>query len=150
MEAKKYRVQIDGTTYTYDEGTTFEKIANDFQNRYEHRIVLGCEGYRLFELKKVLKRDIALKFITTGDSIGNKTYKRSMCLMMVKAIHDICDHDNSCKVRIDFSVDKGYYCTVAGNVEVNEEFLARVKNRMLEMNNFSRYAEYEYLLPENF
>ena len=133
MEAKKYRVQIDGTTYTYDEGTTFEKIANDFQNGYEYRIVLGCEGYRLFELKKVLKRDIALKFITTGDSIGNKTYKRSMCLMMVKAINDICDHDNSCKVRIDFSVDKGYYCTVAGNVEVNEEFLARVKNRMLEM-----------------
>ena len=133
MEAKKYRVQIDGTTYTYDEGTTFEKIANDFQDRYEHRIVLGCEGYRLFELKKTLKRDIALKFITTGDSIGNKTYKRSMCLMMVKAIHDICNHDHSCKVRIDFSVDKGYYCTVAGNVEVNEEFLARVKNRMLEM-----------------
>lgn len=133
MEAKKYRVQIDGTTYTYDEGTTFEKIANDFQNRYEYRIVLGCEGYRLFELKKVLKRDIALKFITTGDSIGNKTYKRSMCLMMVKAIHDICNHDHSCKVRIDFSVDKGYYCTVAGNVEVNEEFLSRVKNRMLEM-----------------
>lgn len=133
MEIKKYRVQIDGTTYTYDEGTTFEKIANDFQNRYEHRIVLGCEGYRLFELKKTLKRDFELKFITTGDSIGNKTYKRSMCLMMVKAIHDICNHDHSCKVRIDFSVDKGYYCTVAGNVEVNEEFLARVKNRMLEM-----------------
>ena len=133
MESKKYRVQIDGTTYTYDEGTTFEKIANDFQDRYEHRIVLGCEGYRLFELKKPLKQDCELKFITTGDSIGNKTYKRSMCLMMVKAIHDICNHDHSCKVRIDFSVDKGYYCTVAGNVEVNEEFLSRVKNRMLEM-----------------
>lgn len=133
METKKYRVQIDGTTYTYDEGTTFEKIANDFQDRYENRIVLGCEGYRLFELKKTLKRDCELKFVTTGDSIGNKTYKRSMCLMMVKAIHDICNHDHSCKVRIDFSVDKGYYCTVAGNVEVNEEFLARVKNRMLEM-----------------
>ncbi len=133
METKKYRVQIDGTTYTYDEGTTFEKIANDFQDRYEHRIVLGCEGFRLFELKKTLKRDCELKFITTGDSVGNKTYKRSMCLMMVKAIHDICNHDHSCKVRIDFSVDKGYYCTVAGNVEVNEEFLSRVKNRMLEM-----------------
>ena len=133
METKKYRVQIDGTTYTYDEGTTFEKIANDFQDRYEHRIVLGCEGFHLFELKKMLKRDCELKFITTGDSIGNKTYKRSMCLMMVKAIHDICNHDHSCKVRIDFSVDKGYYCTVAGNVEVNEEFLFRVRNRMLEM-----------------
>lgn len=133
MESKKYRVQIDGNSYTYDEGTTFEKIANDFQDRYEHRIVLGCEGYRLFELKKTLKRDCELKFITIGDSIGNKTYKRSMCLMMVKAIHDICNHDHSCKVRIDFSVDKGYYCTVAGNVEVNEDFLSRVRKRMLEM-----------------
>ena len=133
METKKYRVQIDGTTYTYDAGTTFEKIADDFRDCYEHRIVLGCEGYRLFELKKTLKRDCELRFITTGDSIGNKTYKRSMCLMMVKAIHDICNHDHSCKVRIDFSVDKGYYCTVAGNVEVNAEFISRVRNRMLEM-----------------
>ena len=133
MEMKKYQVQVNGITRTYDEGTSFETIANDFQNQYEHRIVLGCENYRLFELKKTLKRDCELKFITTGDSVGNKTYKRSMCLMMVKAIHDICGHDDSCKVRIDFSVDKGYYCTVAGNVEVNEDFLARVKNRMLEM-----------------
>ena len=53
--------------------------------------------------------------------------------MMVKAIHDICGHDNACKVRIDFSVSKGYYCTVAGNVEVNEAFLEQVTERMKEM-----------------
>ncbi len=130
---KQYQVQVKGTVRTYDEGTTFETIAKDFQNQYEHQIVLGCENYRLFELKKTLKKDCELKFITTGDSVGNKTYKRSMCLMLVKAIHDICGHDDACKVRIDFSVDKGYYCIVSGNVEVNEEFLARVKKRMLEM-----------------
>lgn len=133
MEAKQYQVRVNGVTRVYEEGTTFEAIAKDFQGEYEHQIVLGCEGFRLFELRKTLSRDCELQFITTGDSVGNKTYKRSMCLMMVKAIHDICNHDTSCQVRIDFSVDKGYYCVVSGNVEVDEAFLSRVKQRMLEM-----------------
>ena len=130
---KQYQVQVNGTLHTYEEGTSFETIARDFQAQYKDRIVLGCENHKLFELKKTLQKNCELKFITTGDSIGNKTYKRSMCLMLVKAIHDICGHDDSCKVRIDFSVDKGYYCTVTGNVDVNEDFLIKVKNRMLKM-----------------
>lgn len=133
MNVKKYQVRVNDIVREYEEGTTFEDIAKDFQNQYEHRIVLGCENYRLFELKKTLKKDCNLTFVTLGDSVGNKTYKRSMCLMMVKAIHDICGHDDACKVRIDFSVSKGYYCTVAGNVVVDEEFLAKVTERMNEM-----------------
>ena len=133
MEVKKYQVCVNDVVREYEEGTTFEAIAKDFQEQYEHQIVLGCENFRLFELKKTLKKDCNLTFVTLGDSVGNKTYKRSMCLMMVKAIHDICGHDAACKVRIDFSVSKGYYCTVAGNVEVNEAFLKQVTERMQEM-----------------
>lgn len=133
MNQNTYQVRVNGEVREYAQGTTFEQIAKDFQAQYEHQIVLGCENYKLFELKKTLQRDCELKFITTGDSVGSKTYKRSMCLMLVKAIHDICGHEEQCKVRIDFSVDKGFYCTVAGNVEMNEAFLARVKARMLEM-----------------
>ncbi len=133
MEAKKYQVTVNGIVREYEAGTTFEKIARDFQNQYAHQIVLGCEKFKLFELTKKLNRDCDLTFVTTGDSVGNKTYRRSMCLMLVKAINDVCGHDKACKVRIDFSVSKGYYCTVAGNVVVNEDFLVRVKKRMMEM-----------------
>lgn len=134
MEDKvKYRIQVDGEVREYEKGTSFETIAKDFQKNYEHQIVLGCEGYKLFELRKELKRDCTLKFITTGDAVGNKTYKRSMCLMLVKAIHDVCEHNEKCKVRIDFSVSKGYYCTVSGGVTVDQTFLDAVKARMLEM-----------------
>ena len=133
MEVKKYQVRVNDVVREYEEGTTFETIAKDFQEQYEHQIVLGCENFRLFELKKTLKKDCNLTFVTLGDSVGNKTYKRSMCLMMVKAIHDICGHDDACKVRIDFSLSKGYYCTVAGNVVLDEAFLAKVTERMREM-----------------
>ena len=132
MEKVTYRVQVNGEVREYEEGTSFEVIANDFQGNYEHKIVLGCENYRLFELHKELKKDCELKFITTGEAVGNKTYKRSMCLMLVKAIHDICNHDPDCNVRIDFSVSKGYYCTVS-NVVVDQAFLDAVKIRMLQL-----------------
>lgn len=133
MEKKKYRIQVNEEIREYEEGTTFEVIAKDFQKNYEYPIVLGCEKNRLFELRKKLKRDCNLKFITTGDSIGNKTYKRSMCLMLVKAIHDVCGHEKACKVRIDFSVSKGYYCTLESDVELNQKFLDAVKERMLQL-----------------
>lgn len=132
-EKKKYRVQVGEETREYVEGTTFEVIAKDFQEKYANQIVLGCEGYKLFELRKTLSKDCEIKFITTGDDVGNKTYKRSMCLMLVKAIHDICGHDAKCKVRIHFSVSKGYYCTVECGLEINQDFLDSVKKRMLEM-----------------
>lgn len=134
MENMKYRVQVNEEIREYEAGTTFEAIAKDFQKNYEHQIVLGCENFKLFELRKKLKKDCNLTFITTGDSVGNKTYKRSMCLMLVKAIHDVCGHENECKVRIDFSLSKGYYCTVTGkDVELNQAFLDTVKARMQEM-----------------
>ena len=108
MEAKKqYRVQVGEVIREYEEGTTLEVVAKDFQKDYAHQIVLACEDYKLLELRKKLDCDRKLRFITTADSVGNKTYKRSMCLLLVKAIHDVCGHDKKCKVRIHFSVSKG-------------------------------------------
>ena len=133
MEKSKYQVCVDGIVREYEEGTTFEHIAKDFQTMYDNQIVLGCINHRLVELRKTLKSHCTLRFITTGDAVGNKTYRRSMCLMLVKAIHDICGHENPCQVRIDFSVSKGFYCTVSGDVVVDEDFLVKVTNRMREM-----------------
>ena len=56
-----------------------------------------------------------------------------MSLLLVKAIYDVEGHRNIDKVRIHFSVSKGYYCTVKGNVTVDQEFLGRVERRMREM-----------------
>ena len=38
------RVIIDGETREYAEGTTYQQIAEEYQSRYEHRIVLAFVG----------------------------------------------------------------------------------------------------------
>ena len=135
MTEKMCRVRVDGETREYKTGTTYQQIAEDFQPRYEHRIVLAYEDGRLRELRKPLEDDCELRFVTTGDEIGHSTYKRSMCFLLIKAVHDVAGHERIERVRIHFSLDKGYYCTVKGEVQVDETFLERVSVRMRELSD---------------
>ena len=44
---------------------------------------------RLRELHKHLKADCEIEFVTSKDPIGHKTYCRSACLILLKAIYDV-------------------------------------------------------------
>lgn len=126
-------VQVGEKIYSYPAGISYQEIAQDFQKDYENDIVLAVVNGKLQELRKSLNQDCEIRFETTGDAIGHRTYCRSMCLMLVKAIYDVGGHDNVKKVRIDFSVDKGLYCTVEGSVCLDALFLERVSARMFDM-----------------
>lgn len=136
MAEKLCRVTIGGETREYRAGTTYREIAEEVQPRYEHQIVLVFEGeYHLQELAKTVQEDCELTFVTTADPIGHAAYKRSMCFLLVKAVHDVAGHDRIERVRIHFSLDKGYYCTVEGDVKLTEEFLDKVSKRMYELSD---------------
>ena len=120
----------DGSTREYPEGTRFLEIAKDFQGHYENDIVLVISDGKLLELYKTLEKDCFLRFLTTGDDIGLKTYRRSMSLMLVKAVYDTAGHDRIRKVRIHYAAGQGYYCTIDGDISLNEVFLRQVEETM--------------------
>ena len=128
-----YTVQVGDCDRKFREGTTYLDIAKEYQHEYEHDIVLVFVDGRLQELFKTLKKDCKLEFVTTADSLGYKAYRRSMSLMLVKAVYDVAEHKNIDKVRIHYSVSKGYYCTIEGNIELTQEFLDKVERRMRTM-----------------
>lgn len=133
MEKKMYSVQIGDEIRQYEAGTTYRQIAAEHQKDYEDDIVLVFINDRLQELHKTLEGDCVMRFETTSGPIGHKTYKRSMSLMLVKAVYDVANHDDIDKVRIHYSVSKGYYCTIEGNIRLDQEFLEHVEARMREM-----------------
>lgn len=120
----------NGSTREYPEGTRFLEIAKDFQGHYENDIVLVISDGKLLELYKTLEKDCFLRFLTTGDDIGLKTYRRSMSLMLVKAVYDTAGHDRIRKVRIHYAAGQGYYCTIDGDISLNEVFLRQVEETM--------------------
>ena len=134
MAENMCRVTVGNQTKEYPKGTTYQKIAEDFQEMYHNQIVLVyTEPFRLQELHKRLDCDRELSFVTTADSIGMKTYKRSMCLLLVKAIYDVGGHDKVQKARILYSIDKGYYCKLDGDISLTQEMLDAIDARMRKM-----------------
>lgn len=133
MEKNTYCVTVGEEKRSYEEGTSYQVIARDFQKDYPHDIVLVFVDGRLQELHKTLQADCAVEFETTGGSAGHKTYKRSMSLLLVKAIYDVAPREAIGKVRIHYSVSKGYYCTIEGDVTPDQAFLERVEARMRQM-----------------
>lgn len=128
-----YQVKIHDEIRQYEAGTTYLEIAKEYQKEYSHDIVLVTVDGKLQELHKKVNRDCTLNFETTACDSGHKTYKRSMSLLLVKAIYDVAEHENVDKVRIHYSVSKGYYCTIEGNVLLDQQFLDQVEARMHQM-----------------
>ena len=133
MEKKIFQVTVDEQVREYEAGTTYRMIAEEFQKDYDARIVLAMVDKKLNELQKPVTKDCSITFKTVKDRTGYKTYRRSACLLLIKAIHDVVGEEKLDKIKIEFSVSKGYYVNAYGDFQINQEFLDTIKARMDEM-----------------
>ena len=133
MKEKLFQVTIGDQTESYPPGTLFSQIAEIHQHEYENTIVLVIVDGKLEELYKELKKNCVLKFVTTAEQIGHKTYERSMCMMMAKAIFDVGGGKTVDQVRVRYNISDGLYCTMHDGREITQEFLDAVKARMHEL-----------------
>lgn len=132
-EDKLITLEIDGEKKQFPRGITYRELAEKYQDREENRILLVMADNRLRELSRKAKDGVRVKFITMADPAGYNAYRRSMCLMMLKAIHNVLDHGENYQVGIHFVVSGGLYCTIQGDVCLSEVFLSQVKTYMEQL-----------------
>lgn len=130
MDKKMFKVVIAGETRMYPEGTTYREIVDESGIHTEAQVILVMVNGKLRELQKRLKSDCTLEFVTTKDHIGFETYKRSVCLVLLRAIYDVAGRENVDKVMIHYSVGNGYYFTMEGKAALDQDFLDKVKLQM--------------------
>ena len=130
MDKKMFEVVIAGETRMYSEGTTYREIVDESGIHTEAPVILVMVNGKLRELQKRLKSDCTLEFVTTKDHIGFETYKRSVCLVLLRAIYDVAGRENVDKVMIHYSVGNGYYFTMEGKAALDQDFIDKVKAQM--------------------
>lgn len=130
MDKKMFKVVIAGETRMYPEGTTYREIVDEIGIHTETPVILVMVNGKLRELQKRLKSDCTLEFVTTKDHIGFETYKRSVCLVLLRAIYDVAGRENVDKAMIHYSVGNGYYFTMEGKAALDQDFLDKVKVQM--------------------
>lgn len=126
-------VTVGGELKQYNEGISYTEIAKDFQDQYDSPIVLVLKNGKLTELFKKVTSDCRIEFLTTKTSPGIEAYRRSATLIMLKAFYDVVGNKNINKISVQYSLSKGYYCTLNSKVKLNQEQLDKVKIRMNEI-----------------
>lgn len=129
-DKKMYWVSVGETGGMYEEGTPYGEIVRDFENLASYPVVLVMANGRLRELHKKLHGNCELKLITTADDIGHKTYKRSMNLLLLKAIYHVAGRENLEKVVLHFAAGDGFYYTIKGNITIDDLFIHKVEAYM--------------------
>lgn len=79
--------------------------------------------YRVYRPKKV-------EFVDLTDSSAMRTYVRSLCFILAKAVDDIMPHS---KTYIEHAVSRGYYFQIESDLPVGKQELDAVRNRMKEI-----------------
>lgn len=115
IEEKKYPV-----------GTTLNEIKNNFQKDYKYPILISEVNNNVRELTEEILKNINVNFFDRTTSIGLSTYGRTLQFILVYAMKRI--NPKAC-LRIENSIDKGFYCEVKG-VELNKNLINTIEKEM--------------------
>ncbi|MCR5119669.1 MAG: nucleoside kinase [Lachnospiraceae bacterium] len=125
-------IKIYGEERQWPEGTVYADIAGEYKDRLKGDAALVLENNSIRELTRELKEGAEVSFIDMSRSSGHKAYVRTAILLMVKAIDDVCEHDKSRQVKVEFAIGNGYYISPRG-VKIDQAFIDEVFARMKEL-----------------
>ena len=111
-------------------GSTLLDVYHGFNLNFPFQVVSAkvnniSEGltFRLYN-----NRDV--EFLDIRDSSGMRTYVRSLCFIMYKAIQEIFPDG---KLYVEHPVSKGYFCNLRLGREITDEDIVRIKSKMQEI-----------------
>lgn len=94
------------------EGTLFASLAEQCQENYKDiykdKIVLATVDNKLCELNQIIESDCEVEFITMTEQDGKRAYRRSVTLLLQKAVYNLWK--NEVRVRVLHSLGESYYC----------------------------------------
>ena len=126
-------VTVCGEKREYAQGTSFETIAADFQEKYDSMIAVAVANGKIRELFKKVTKDCTLSFFTLRDDVGHKTYVRTATMLLLKAIHDVFGYEAAQGSCVEFAVGNGTYVNGQGKFPATEESADKLKKRMQEL-----------------
>ncbi len=98
------------------------------ENGYDGIPMLIKIGDEYVELSKEFAHDedMEYKVLSTDHPAGNRAYERSICFLLIRAVHAI---DPKARVTIEHSISRGLFCELEG-LEVNSNTIAQLKEEM--------------------
>ncbi|MEG2149825.1 MAG: nucleoside kinase, partial [Bacteroidaceae bacterium] len=111
-------------------GSSLLDIYNGFNLNFPFGVVSAKVNNRVEGLNFRVYNNKDVEFLDVRDSSGRRTYVRSLCFVLCKAVEDIFPEG---KIRLEHPISKGYYCNLRIGRPFNLEDVIRIKQRMNEI-----------------
>ena len=105
----------------------------EFLDKYKidsHKIaVAAIEDGKILRLNEKIKENKNLKLLTRAQEMGNRIYRRSLFMLLAKAVYDV---NPDCKLSIEHSLSNGIYCELKRGCPLNQFEVKKIKDKMDE------------------
>lgn len=114
----------------YPKGIKLQEIAKDFQQHFNSDIVGAIVNNELKELWVEINQDCSLQFIDRTTVYGSRFYSRSLAFLFIIAAKEVFE---GCRVTVEHSLSRGFYCEVHKENPLTEEDIAKIEEKMREL-----------------
>lgn len=111
-------------------GSSLLDIYRGFNLNFPYQVVSAKVNNRSEGLKFRVYNNKDVEFLDVRDSSGMRTYVRSLCFVLFKAITEIFPQG---KLYVEHPVSKGYFCNLRIGRPITLEDVNRIKKRMREI-----------------
>ena len=121
-----------GEYVDFEGGATLMEIYNTLSHRIPEVPICAHVNNKTEDMQFPLFAPKQVEFLTRNSPSGRRVYVRSLCMMLYRAIVALYP---GCRLVIEHSVSRGYYCRLIGDVQVTDYVINNLKTYMRELVN---------------
>lgn len=111
-------------------GVSLIEICKEMNVKTPYMVVSAKVNNKMEGLRFRVFTSKTVEFIDLSNSSGMRTYVRSLCFVLYKAMVELYPGS---KLRIEHPISKGYFCSMNHGMTVSEESINNIKIRMQEI-----------------
>jgi len=130
IETVRIYCQNNGACKDFPIGSSLYQIFKGFNLDFPYPVVSAKVNNRTEGLNFRVYNNKDIEFLDIRDLSGMRTYVRSLCFVLCKAVDEVFPHG---KIRLEHPVSKDYFCNLLIGRPITTDDVARIKKRMQEI-----------------
>ncbi len=130
MDNKMIRVTVNGLEYQFPAGSSYGEILASCSKEGEMPVALARVNGQCRELFHAAEADCAVEPVRINESIGFRSYRRSMSFLLLTAIRNVYGDKTAGETMLHHSMGDGFYFVPGDGKQADQEFLSKVAEEM--------------------
>ncbi len=110
-------INLDGEKLKIIEKSSLKKIIAESKIKEKKDVMAVIIDNEVYDLNQKIDRDAKIKTIKINSELGNRIYRRSLYLVMAKAVYEIF---SDAVLKIEISISNGIYCELANKSSLSK------------------------------